>query len=132
MATAHETTVREVYEAANRRDMDGILAGTHEDCEIRPVLGANLAADVYHGHEGVRKWTRDLWGDWDSFEVSVGEVVERGDRLLYRVGIRGMGRASGAPFEAELFHLTTMRDGQMVRIEGFRERDSAMDALEAT
>ena len=29
MASAHETTVRQVYEAANRRDMDAILAGTH-------------------------------------------------------------------------------------------------------
>lgn len=132
MAGSHETTVREVYEAANRRDMDAILAGTHDDCEIRPVLGANLAADLYNGHDGVRQWTSDMWGDWDSFEVSVGEVIERGDRLLYRVGIRGRGRASGAPFEAEIFHLATMRDGLMARIDGFSDRDSAMDAFEST
>ena len=132
MASAHETTVREVYEAANRRDMDAILTRTHADVEVRPVLGANLGANVYRGHAGIRHWTDDLWGDWDSFEVNVGEVLERGDRLLYPVGIRGRGRASGAPFEAEIFHLATMRDGLVVRIEGFSDRDSAMNALEST
>jgi ketosteroid isomerase-like protein len=132
MASSNEAVVRRVYAAANARDMDAILAGTHEDCEVHPVLGANLAADVYRGHEGVRQWTRDLWGEWESFETSVGEVVERGDRLLYPVGLRGRGRASGAPFEAEIFHLTTVRDGLVLRIEGFSDRDSAQRALEAT
>ena len=132
MASANEALVRRVYAAANARDMDAILAGTHEDCEVHPVLGANLAADVYRGHEGVRRWTRDLWGEWESFDTSIGEVVERGDRLLYPVGLRGRGRASGAPFEAEIFHLTTVRDGLVLRIEGFSDRESAMRALEAT
>jgi ketosteroid isomerase-like protein len=132
MASENEVIVRRVYAAANARDMDAILADTHEDCEVHPVLGANLAADIYRGHEGVRQWTRDLWGEWESFETSVGAVVERGDRLLYSVGLRGRGRASGAPFEAEIFHLTTVRDGRIVRIEGFSDRESAQRALEAT
>ena len=79
MASAHETTVREVYEAANRRDMDGILAGTHEAVEVTPVLGANVGANVYRGHEGIREWTEDLWGEWEIFEVTVGVVIERGE-----------------------------------------------------
>jgi ketosteroid isomerase-like protein len=39
---------------------------------------------------------------------------------------------SGADIDAELFHLAAMRDGLIVRIEGFTERDAAMRALEAT
>jgi ketosteroid isomerase-like protein len=132
MASAHETTVRQVYEAANRRDMDSMLAGTHEAVEVRPVLGANVGANVYRGHAGIRQWTEDLWADWESFEVSVGEVTERGDWLLYEVGIVGRGRASGADIDSELFHLATMRDGLIVRIVGFREREAAVRALEAT
>ena len=112
--------------------MDAILAGTHEDCEVHPVLGANLAANVYRGHEGVRQWTRDLWGEWESFEVSVGEVTERGDWLLYRSGFWGADAPAGRTIDAEIFHLARMRDGLIVRIEGFRERDAAIRALEAT
>jgi ketosteroid isomerase-like protein len=132
MASAHETTVREVYEAANRRDMDGILAGTHADVEVTPVLGANVGANVYRGHRGIREWTEDLWAEWEIFEVTVGAVIERGDRLLYPVGMHGRGRVSGAELDAEIFHLAAMRDGLVVRIEGFTEREPAMRALEAT
>jgi ketosteroid isomerase-like protein len=132
MASAHEITVRAVYEAANRRDMDGILAGAHNEVEVHPVLGANVGANVYRGHAGVRQWTEDLWGEWESFDTTIGQVIERGDRLLYPVGLRGKGRASGAPFEAEIFHVTTMRDGLIARIEGFGDGDSARRALEAT
>ena len=35
MPSGHETTVREVYEAANRRDMDGIL--TERDPAMRAL-----------------------------------------------------------------------------------------------
>jgi ketosteroid isomerase-like protein len=132
MASAQEITVRAVYDAANRRDMDGILAGTHRDVEVHPVLGANLGANVYRGHVGIHQWMKDLWGDWDSFETSVGHVLEQGDRLLYPVGLSGRGRASGAPFKAKIFHVATMRDGLMARIDGFSDRESAMRALEAT
>jgi ketosteroid isomerase-like protein len=127
----HETTIRGVYEAANRRDTEGILAGTHEEVEVKPVLGANVGANVYRGHAGIRRWLEDLWGDWDTFQVSVGEVIERGDRLLYPVGMHGRGRASGVELDAEIFHLAEMRDGLMVRIEGFTEREPAMKALES-
>ena len=132
MASVHETIVRRVYEAANRRDMDDILAGSHGDVEVRPVLGANVGANIYRGHAGIRQWMEDLWGDWDSFETNVGQVVEHGDRLLYPVGLSGRGRVSGAPFEAEIFHVATMRDGLIARIEGFTDRESALRALEAT
>jgi ketosteroid isomerase-like protein len=132
MASAHETTVREVYEAANRRDMDGILAGTHADVEVTPVLGANVGANVYRGHRGIREWTEDLWAEWEIFEVTVGAVIERGDRLLYPVGMHGRGRVSGVELDAEIFHLAAMRDGLVVRIEGFTEREPAMRGLEAT
>ena len=132
MASAHEITVRAVYEAANARDLPAILAGAHEEVLITPVIGATLGADHYHGHDGVRQWTEDLWAEWETFDVSVGEVLERGDRLLYPVLIRARGLASGAELDDEIFHVTTMRDGLIVRIEGFSDRDSARRALEAT
>jgi len=132
MASAHEITVRTVYEAANARDLSAILAGAHEEVLITPVIGATLGADHYRGHDGVRQWTEDLWAEWETFDVSVGEVLERGDRLLYPVLIRARGLASGAELDAEIFHVTTMRDGLIVRIEGFSDRDSARRALAAT
>jgi hypothetical protein len=45
------------------------------------------------------------------------------------ITVRSMYEAANAD---EIFHVTTMRGGLIVRIEGFSDRDSARRALEAT
>jgi ketosteroid isomerase-like protein len=49
-----------MYEAFNRRDLEGMLALMHDEVEIEPRLGA-LEGD-YRGHEGVRRWWSNLLG----------------------------------------------------------------------
>jgi ketosteroid isomerase-like protein len=66
------------------------------------------------------------------FKAPVPEVVDRGEKLLTVVRVQAKGRASGALIEGEIFHIGTMRDGRIVKIEGFTDRDVAMRALEAT
>jgi uncharacterized protein len=132
MAASSESTVRAAYQASNRRDLGGLVARMHEDAEIRPALGANFGANVYRGHDGVAQWQDDLRAEWDSFHASVTEVVERGDRLLCVVHISARGRASGAIIDGELFDLWTVREGRLARLDGFTDRNSAIQALEGT
>jgi ketosteroid isomerase-like protein len=75
---------------------------------------------VYHGYDGLRQWFKDLHQEWETFETRVTRVDGRGDR------------ASGVVIEGELYHLIEMRDGLILRLEAFRDRDAALDALEAT
>jgi ketosteroid isomerase-like protein len=128
----HEQTIHAAYEAWSRWDIDGVLAVVHPDAEVRPILGANVEADVYRGHEGVRRWFEDLHQEWESFETRVSEIEERGDRALCRFRIHGRGRASGAAIDGELYHLMELREGLIARLEAFRERDEAVRAFEAT
>ena len=99
---------------------------------MRPILGANFETDVYRGHDGIRRWMEDLTGEWETFQVTVTEFVQRGDRVLCPFQIRARGRASGVVIDGEMFHLIEMRDGLIGRLEAFRERAAALDALEAT
>jgi ketosteroid isomerase-like protein len=132
MASSGEATVRAAYQASNRRDLGGLVARMHEDAEIKPVLGANFAANVYLGHDGVAQWQDDLRAEWDSFHASVEEVIDRGDRLLCVVRISARGRASGAFIDGELFDLWTVREGRLAGLEGFTDRSAAVRALEGT
>ena len=77
-----EDTIRAAYDAWSRRDLDSILRLVHAGAEVRPILGANLETDTYLGHDGVRHWMEDLHGEWASFQVTLTEFVERGDRAL--------------------------------------------------
>ena len=58
---------------------------------------------------------------------SVATVTERlmdaDDKVLAFVRVTGVGRASGAEFDIRIAHLWTLRDGLVVRGEGYGDRD---------
>jgi ketosteroid isomerase-like protein len=128
----HEETIHAAYDAWSRRDVDALLAVVHPDAEARPILGSNIGTDVYHGRDGLRQWFKDLHQEWETFETRVTRIDERADRALCTFAVHARGRASGVVIDGELYHLLEIRDGLILRLEAFRDRDAAMKALEAT
>lgn len=126
-----EQTVHVAYEAWSRRDIDALLEVVHPDAEARPILGANLGVSVYHGRQGLRDWFRDLHQEWEAFETRVTHIDDRGERALCTIHIHARGRASGIVIDSELYHLLELRDGMILRLEAFDDRDAAITALVA-
>lgn len=129
---SNEETIFAAYEAWSRRDVDALIEVVHPDAEARPILGANIGASVYHGRQGLREWFRDLHQEWESFETRVTRIDERGNRAVLTLDVHARGRASGILIEGDMYHLVELRDGMILRLEAFRDRDAAMQALEAT
>lgn len=69
---------------------------------------------TYHGHEGVRKWTQDIFGEYSEGRVDVIEVEERGDLMAVHLKLTARGRVSGIEGSFEWGSLLTMRDGRCV------------------
>jgi ketosteroid isomerase-like protein len=127
-----EDTIYAAYEAWSSRDIDALLDVVHPDAEARPILGANIGASVYRGHDGLRHWFKDLHQEWESFQTRVTRIDERGDRALLTIDVHARGRASGVVIEGDMYHVVQIRDGRILRLEAFRDRPEAMRALEAT
>jgi ketosteroid isomerase-like protein len=70
---------------------------------------------TYHGHDGLRRWTKDLFGDLTDGRLDALEIVELGDRMAVRFKLTARGRSSGIPGSFEFGSLITMRDGKCVR-----------------
>jgi ketosteroid isomerase-like protein len=51
-----------------------------------------------------------------------------GNKVLVFLHVTGRGRASDAPFDIRIAHLWTLKDGVLVRGEGFANRDEALEA----
>ena len=102
--------IHTAYEAWGKRDIHALLGVVHPDAEARPILGANIGTSVYHGRQGLRDWFRDLHQEWETFESRVVRIEARG----------------------EMYHLVEIRDGMILRLEAFRDRDDAFAGLEAT
>jgi ketosteroid isomerase-like protein len=127
-----EETIHTAYEAWSRRDVDTLLEVVHPEAEARPILGANIGASVYRGPEGLREWFRDLHQEWETFQTRVTHIEERGDRALLTIDVHARGRVSGVVIQGDLYHLVELRDGLILRLEAFRDRDAAIKAFEST
>jgi ketosteroid isomerase-like protein len=127
-----EDTVYTAYEAWSRRDIEALLEVVHPEAVARPILGANIGVSVYRGQEGLREWFTDLHQEWEQFQTRVVKIEARDDRALLTIEIHARGRASGVVIDGDLYHLVELRDGLIMRLEAFRDRDTAVKAFEAT
>jgi hypothetical protein len=62
MSQENVELVRRAVDAFNRRDLDAFVALTDDDVEVIPRSAALEGRDHYHGHDGVRRWLKDLFG----------------------------------------------------------------------
>jgi hypothetical protein len=72
---------RGFIDAANRRDVDALVALCHPELELLPTMIISQRA-VYRGHDGLRRWVADLLDAEVAYEARVLRVREfGGDRF---------------------------------------------------
>jgi ketosteroid isomerase-like protein len=82
------------------------------------------------GHDAVRASLERWKAEWDDYTLMPEEFVDRGDRVLATVRLRGRGRGSGVEIDARFYDVYTLRDGKIVRMDQFTERSQALEAVE--
>jgi ketosteroid isomerase-like protein len=122
--------VRQVFEAANRRDWDVLLLGIDPRIEYHPSAGFRTlgVGEVHRGHEGyleVWKTGIEVMGD---ISLELEEVIDLGDRLFTAGRIIGHGDSSQAFVDQRNFQVATLRHGLVIRQEDFTDRDEALKA----
>jgi ketosteroid isomerase-like protein len=115
----------EQFAAGDFRTATSIYAPEVEWIEHRPVPGAGEFAGANEVRRGFRGWL----ASWDDYRLELLELEGNGGRFLAAVRGSGRGAMSGAYAEDRFFQVWTFRDGQVVRIDNFGERDEALAAL---
>jgi ketosteroid isomerase-like protein len=117
-----------VFDAFNRRDLDGFLALMDEDVEAISRLAA--VEGGYHGHEGIRRWWNTLLGAIPDYamEADIREVGDTGDLTFVVLRNRGHGGTSAAPVDETLFVLARWRDRKCVWWKASQEEADALEA----
>ena len=68
---------RRFVDAANRRDVDALVALCHPELELLPTMIVSQRA-VYHGHDGLRRWVADVVEAEVAYEARILRVREFG------------------------------------------------------
>jgi ketosteroid isomerase-like protein len=118
--------VREIVEALNRGDVDGMLQRMHPDFEWRPLETSPAAGGVYRGHEQVRRYVEDWLGTFDDLRLDLEDPAEVADRVVVMVQGHGRGRASGLQLDTRFCQVWTVRDGTAIGMGEYATREQAL------
>jgi ketosteroid isomerase-like protein len=121
--------VRSMLETLNESGVEAALDQIHPDFEGITPPELSPEPDTYRGHEGIRRYFAGFDGVMDEVRWEADELMEAPDDRVV-AGIRLVTRsvATGLELELPVWQLCTLRDGKVLRIEGFAKREDALRA----
>jgi ketosteroid isomerase-like protein len=119
--------VNEIYAAGSRGEWDILMPLFDPKVRWEPPSQAPTAA-VHRGVEGaaeeVAAWTEPFADfNWEPRGLRL-----NGERVLVWGRMSGRGRGSGVEVDIEEFHVITLRDGRIARMQMFLDRGAALEA----
>jgi ketosteroid isomerase-like protein len=129
MSQENVELLQRVLEVYNAHDVEGMIAFCDPKIEFESAFAA-VGGALYHGHDGVRNWYRDveeLWGEDTRVEPEA--FFDLGEHALVFHLYHGRGQQSGVEVEMPIALVTRWRDGLMVHLKGYAHREDAVSEL---
>jgi ketosteroid isomerase-like protein len=120
---------RRYIEAFNARDIEALITLFDPNIELHSAFAA-VGGAIYHGHNGLRRWHRDLTEAWGEEIRGDPEVYfDLGEQTLAFYVLRGRGRHSGAEVAMPNALVARSRDGVIVYMKAYTRREDALSDL---
>lgn len=128
MSQQNVDLVRRAMDAWNREDVDALIPLSDPEVEFVSVF-AGMEGRTYQGYEGLRSYFADMRDAWAEFHREIEEVRDAGDdRVVVFFRLQGVARASGVPVDERVTTVFDLREGHLLRMVVFRDRDEALKA----
>ncbi|HET8672645.1 MAG TPA: nuclear transport factor 2 family protein [Thermoleophilaceae bacterium] len=127
MGSQNVETVRRVFDAFTRRDLDALQELLDESVLFEPAPTHARPHRSYLGHSGMRQYFEDVASTWDRLEVHVQEYRHAGSYVLAFGRIYAAGAGSVADDPASF--VWRLEGGKVVWGKVFRRRDEALDVV---
>ena len=125
MSQENVEVVRELWEAYSRGDIDRVIALSDPY-----VVLVTLEEGPLYGPDAVRaNYARWMEAWREEPETTVEEVIGNGDHVVVIACFRGRGRGSGVRIAERLYEVYTLRNGKVLRVDEFSDRDQALEAV---
>jgi ketosteroid isomerase-like protein len=126
--------IHAAVDAFARRDAETMISlGVREDAEFQTLIASveGGEAGIYRGHDGLRRWMRELDETMEDLGGEVTEVHDLGDgRYLVAGRFFGKGKESGASFDVPLAWVyLTDEAGDLKRFEAHFDREPALASV---
>jgi ketosteroid isomerase-like protein len=120
---------RHGVEAGNSRDVEALIAIADPSIELHSSMTTPGGA-VYHGHDGVRKYIRDLQEAFgDDLRVEPKAYFDLGEHTLMSYAAYGRGQQSGVEVAGRATQVAKWRDGLCVYLKVYLQVEDALKDL---
>jgi ketosteroid isomerase-like protein len=128
MSEENVEVVRQALAAYARGDIEEGLSYLHPEGELHSAVIGNAEGKVFRGHDGIRTWFAELEETFDEMTTELTEYRDLGDRVVAFGHIHARGRESGLELDSPTGWVMTLRDGKVLKAEGFLSRAETLEA----
>lgn len=137
MASANVEIVRRVFAVFERFEGDSrraILSEGAAEVFDPDVALARIGdefgdlAGEWRGLAEARAALLEFWDEFEDMRTEAERFIDLGDRVLVLIKQTGRGRRSGVVVEHDAANLVVLRDGKIIRWEGYWDRATGMRA----
>jgi ketosteroid isomerase-like protein len=127
--SANVERMRSFIAAFNARDLEAFIAHFDPSAEFQSVFAA-VGGAVYHGHDELPTYFRDLKDAWgDEIRIEPEAYFDLDEHTLLFLLFHGRGRQSGAEVAMPVALVARWRGGLMVHLRSYTHRAEALSAL---
>jgi ketosteroid isomerase-like protein len=132
MSRDNVEVVRRAIEANRSDDMEAaieaLVALSDPQIEYTSVMAA-VESNTYRGHDGIRRYVRDLADSWQEWRMQAEEVFGVDpDTVIAVFRTHSVGRDSGVAVESRRAAVFALSEGKIVRGRTYPSREEALEA----
>jgi ketosteroid isomerase-like protein len=128
MSAENVEIVRRFADGWQRGDWDGMAELADPDIELHGTVGGVEEGRVRRGVAEIRRDFESNEEIWDEHRVEIEELIDAGDRVVLFQREYQRGRSSGLELVLDAAVLVDLRDGRIVRLQGYMDRGAALEA----
>ena len=129
MSQENVEIVRQVFASFERRDWDSLAHLFDPDVEQHGTVGGVEEGQVARGLLEVKQvWDHEDNEIWDEHRMEPQEFFDAGDQVVVFQREYQRGKSSGVELVVDTASILELRDGRIVRMQGYMDRAAALRA----
>jgi ketosteroid isomerase-like protein len=128
MAERNVEIVRQVYECVNQQRWDRMAELLDPNVAQHGTVGGVEEGSVVRGRSAITQMYESEADAWDRQRIEPERLIDAGDQVIVFQREYQRGRSSGLELVVETAAVIDVRDGRVVRIQGYMDRGAALRA----
>ena len=118
----------QVVDAINRFDLSRLIELTDPEVKWHSFFALGEGG-VYSGHDGMRRYIRDIEDAWEMLRVEIDDALALGQVTLLVGRLHYRGKGSGVETASSAGWVLTVSNGRVMSLRAFLEPEEALKAV---